>query len=217
MHLFNESLMKARDINKTIYNLVGDKTFKDLKMLFAAVAVDLEEGKEVLLKEGKLWEAVRASAALPGIFSPIFVNGKYLIDGGTLNNVPANYLREQKDVDIIVAIDLGNMVSRQYISGMIWEKYYQKPKTFHPHSGYFNKLKTSSTLMLHIILRSVDILRQDAQKERLLAAKPDLVVKPKLDHISILQFDKYKEAIDAGEKATESAMPQLMELIKKAQ
>lgn len=212
--LFSDSLIKAKDINKAIRELVGEATFKDTKIPFLAVAVDLESGEEVVLKEGKLWEAARASSAIPFIFSPQFFQGRYLVDGGLLNNVPVDHLREQKDIDIIIGVELGGMTSRQFISAMVWEKYFRKPKTFEIYPSFITRLKMNTALMSHIMLRSIDILREKEQNRRFEIAKPDILMHPKVESISLLDFAKYKIGIQAGIDAAEEAIPQILKLIE---
>lgn len=212
--LFSDSLIKAKDINKAIVDLVGEATFKDTVIPFLAVAVDLESGEEVVLREGKLWEAARASSAIPFIFSPQFFQGRYLVDGGLLNNVPVDHLREQKDLDIIIGVELGGMTSRQFISAMVWEKYFRKPKTFEIYPSLLTRLKQNTALMSHIMLRSIDILREKEQNRRFEIAKPDVLMRPKVEAISLLDFSKYKVGIQAGIDAAEDAMPKILKLIE---
>jgi len=214
-NLFSESIIKDKNINKAIKDLVGEEsTFKDLKIPYIATAVDLESGNEITIKEGKLWEVARASSAIPFIFTPFFVNEKYLVDGGLLNNVPVDHLREQGNLDLIIGIELGGMTSRQYISGMVWEKHYRKPKTFEMGPSFLTKWKLNMNLLAHIFLRSLDIMREVSQKARYEKAKPDIMIKPNVDSISLLEFDRYKEGIDIGVDAAEAVMPKLLELIK---
>lgn len=212
--LFSDSLIKAKDINKAIVDLVGEATFKDTVIPFLAVAVDIESGEEVVLREGKLWEAARASSAIPFIFSPQFFQGRYLVDGGLLNNVPVDHLREQKDLDIIIGVELGGMTSRQFISAMVWEKYFRKPKTFEIYPSLLTRLKQNTALMSHIMLRSIDILREKEQNRRFEIAKPDVLMRPKVEAISLLDFSKYKVGIQAGIDAAEDAMPKILKLIE---
>lgn len=212
-HLFNESLIKNDDAIAAIKDLTGEKTFSETKIPFKAIAVDLESGEEVVLENGKLWEALCASSAIPGIFSPCFINGKYLVDGGLLNNVPVNHLRKE-NLDIVIGVELGSFTSKQYISGIIWEKYYKKPSGKQNSLEYFEMLKVNSTLMIHILLRSIDILREEAQNHRYDKAQPDIIIKPDVENIALLEFSHYKEAIEAGEQAAEKIMPELLKLIQ---
>lgn len=212
---FHEGLIKSRDAVKMMKGMVGEKTFEETNIPFETVAVNLETGTEVFINTGKLWEAIRASAAIPGLFSPYFIGDKYLVDGGLINNVPVNCLRKHKDLDIIIGVELGSLTSKQYISGMIWEKYYRKPKTFQLAPGFFSKMKLNLNLMVHILLRSIDIATDEGQTMRYNDALPDLIIKPNVGNISLMQFNRLDEAIAQGEMAAEKMIPKLFELIDK--
>lgn len=214
-NLFSDSLIKDKEINDAVYALLGDATFDDLKIPFIANAVDLESGEEILLRKGKLWEVARASAAIPFIFSPKFHDERFLVDGGLLNNVPVDIIREHGNVDIIIGIELGGMTSRQYISAMIWEKYYRKPSSLQFYPSFFTRWKLNTNLMAHILLRSLDITREVSQKIRLEKANPDIMIRPNVEAISMLDFKMYGEAIQAGIDATEPLIPEIQQLIEK--
>lgn len=213
-NLFSDSLIKDREINDAIYCLLGDATFEDLKIPFIASAVDLESGTEVLLREGKLWEVARASAAIPFVFSPKFLGEKFLVDGALLNSTPVDHIRNHSDSDIIIGIELGGMTSRQYISAMIWEKYYKKPKMLELDLSFFTKWKLNTNLMAHILLRSIDIARAESQDLRIAKAKPDIMIRPQVDTISMLDFKLYGQAIQAGIDAAEEVVPTIQRLIE---
>lgn len=84
---------------------VGNLTFSDCKIPFLCVATDLIEGEEVCLEEGLLYEALLASSALPGIFPPLKLNERFLVDGGVLGTLPVDSLREKK-TDFIIGVSL---------------------------------------------------------------------------------------------------------------
>ncbi len=82
------------------------QNFMDLPKPFSCIAVDLETGKEVVLNSGHLAECIRASMAIPTIFTPVTIDGKVLVDGGLVNNFPANQLKAM-GADIIIGVNLG--------------------------------------------------------------------------------------------------------------
>ncbi len=219
-NFFNESLISDRRINQAIIGVLGENsTFEDLKIPMLITAVDLESGEELVLEKGKLWKAARASSAIPFMFSPVFFQERYLVDGGLLNNVPVDVLREKGDLDMIIGVSLGGMTSRQYISGMVWEKFYRRPKTFRIYPSFINKWKLNINLLSHIFLRSLDIMRAHTEKAKLEKAAPDIIIHPSIDSISLMEFHRYGEAIEMGMKAAEEAMPEILRIIetKKAQ
>ncbi|MBA7517699.1 hypothetical protein ES705_09753 [subsurface metagenome] len=87
---------------------IKDKTFDDLKIPFAAVATDIESGAEVILNQGKVIDAVRASISIPGIFTPVKYQDYYLVDGGVVDPVPVDVVK-MMGADIIIAVNLAKI------------------------------------------------------------------------------------------------------------
>ena len=92
-HMLNLELRKkyindGEGLKKIIKDLVGDKAFTDTKIPFAAVAADLVKGEKVIIRKGKLFDALLASASIPGMFPPVILDKKILVDGGIVDVVP---------------------------------------------------------------------------------------------------------------------------------
>ncbi|MFY7810606.1 MAG: patatin-like phospholipase family protein [Flavobacterium sp.] len=92
-------------INMLTYNEKNISNFEDLSIPFVCIATDIENGKEIKLKSGNLAKAIIASGAFPTLYSPILIDNKYLIDGGVLNNYPANEVLEM-GADYLIGIDV---------------------------------------------------------------------------------------------------------------
>jgi NTE family protein len=88
--------------------------FDDLPIPFRAVATDVNTGEMVVLGEGQLASAIRASMALPGIFAPVNLDGTLLVDGGLVRNLPVDIVREM-GADIVIAVDLGAPLSEREV------------------------------------------------------------------------------------------------------
>ena len=95
------------NIAKVANRLLADKTFKQLSVPFAAVAVDISDGQEVWLTKGSVAEAVSASCAVPALFKPVEIDGMVLVDGGLLNNMPADVCRSM-GAEIVIGVDLNH-------------------------------------------------------------------------------------------------------------
>jgi predicted acylesterase/phospholipase RssA len=87
-------LIGGRRIVSLLKSILGDLTFSQLRCDFACVATDINTGEQVVLRDGSLLEAVRASISIPGIFTPVRIGGRYLVDGGLVNEVPVSVCRE---------------------------------------------------------------------------------------------------------------------------
>ncbi len=158
--------------------------FEDLPIPFAAVACDLETGKEVILKDsGDLAEAIRASCAIPGVFAPVKHDGKLLIDGGVVANVPTKAVRKL-GAEIVIAVDV-------LASG----------------STYFSKPNT----LLGIFFQSAMMLLRAASKAHHYRA--DVVIIPQLSHLRPDEISKMDEFIKAGEEAALEKIDEIKTLI----
>lgn len=102
----NRGLIQGQKVEEMLKLLTKDGEFKDLMIPFAAVATDLLTGQEVVFRKGNVAKAVRASIAIPGIFSPVEMDGYLLVDGGVVERVPAQLAR-QMGANIVIAVDLG--------------------------------------------------------------------------------------------------------------
>ncbi len=95
----------GKQINKIFQVHYGDKKIEDTKIKFACVGVDMVTAEQVIFKSGSLKDAVRVSMNIPALFSPIISNGRSLVDGGLLNNIPDDIAKEM-GADIIIAVDV---------------------------------------------------------------------------------------------------------------
>jgi NTE family protein len=99
-------LVRGQRTDTVIRTLLGDKTFEQLRVPFAAVSVCLEEGEKRVFTTGKVADAVRASISVPGVFEPVTIEGKTYVDGGVLDRLPAGLARNL-GADIVIAVDVG--------------------------------------------------------------------------------------------------------------
>ncbi|MCL5046787.1 MAG: patatin-like phospholipase family protein [Actinobacteria bacterium] len=103
--LRRDGLLDASGLERMIELLVARKAFEDLDFPFSAVAADIVTGEGVVLNSGPIAPAVRASCAIPGIFLPVRLNRRLLVDGGIVENVPARVAREM-GADLVIAVEL---------------------------------------------------------------------------------------------------------------
>ena len=104
---FSGGLLGGKKVLDVFARQFNERTIPDLGKPFAAVATELDTGREVWLQEGSIVDAVRASIAIPGIFQPVFHDGAWLVDGGLANPVPVSVARAMR-ADCVIAIDLNN-------------------------------------------------------------------------------------------------------------
>jgi predicted acylesterase/phospholipase RssA len=97
-------IIHGKRIMALLRSVLGDISFSQLQCKYAAVAADLYSGQQVILAEGSLIEAIRASISIPGIFKPVYYRGRYLVDGGLVNVVPVSVCRDL-GADFVIAVN----------------------------------------------------------------------------------------------------------------
>jgi len=107
-------LINGRKVTGLIKAITHQKRFEDCRLPIGIVATDLKTGERVVFKKGWLYEAVRASISIPGIFTPVKIGGKILVDGGVIDRVPATVVRDM-GADIVIAVDVGGFTPKQDI------------------------------------------------------------------------------------------------------
>ena len=100
-----KGLVSFAELERWLVALLGDLDFADLPVRFAAVAADLDADRLVTLRDGRVAPAVRASCSVPGIVAPVRMNGRRLVDGGVLDNLPVAAVRSM-GADYVVAVDI---------------------------------------------------------------------------------------------------------------
>jgi NTE family protein len=170
----------------------GKKDFSELQIPLAVAAVDVMHARDVVLQEGNLPEAVSASMALPGIIEPLQKNGMFLVDGGSLNNVPAD-LVDSMGAEVVAAID----VSPDVTNMEFWKEQHM------PGIAVAN-------------WRTNAIMVSNFTAAKLRKARTDVIIRPDISpQITTLSGFKYvKELVDAGAKAALDALPELRKLLK---
>ncbi len=231
---------RAEEILNSI--ALQDKTFDDLKIPFAAVATDIKTGAKVILNQGSVIKAVRASISIPGIFTPVKYQDYYLVDGGVVDPVPVDVVQKM-GADIIIAVSLTEKTPKPIImivnkeTGNLKEvkdtftfkkniKEIQKFKTVKKITSLVEKEVTSlgkkikgvkkkleGPHIIEVISKSVDIMEKEITYRGL--DKADVIIVPLgIESINILDFDKAESVIEAGTMATLIKMPEIKEAIK---
>lgn len=158
--------------------------FDELPTPFRAVATDLETGEVVVLKDGDLASALRASLSAPGIFAPVERDGRLLVDGGVADNLPVGVMREMQ-VDRLIVVDVGNpLADREQLDAVT----------------------TVANQMLAIMIR------RESQKQLQLLRPEDVLITPDLPRVSSFDFRNLPKVMRMGEAAASAAMPALASL-----
>lgn len=189
-------LFEGQKVTDYLSQHLGNCTFGDLRCPLSLIAVDLESSQAVTLSEGSVVEAVRATIALPGLFKPVERPGQLLVDGGLLDNVPADVVRRM-GADVVIAVDV--VGSTTTFSALI--------KTLREHRYVPRGLAST----FDVLLRSLDVMMKEINRRRILEASPEVIIRPAVPpEVSVLLgFTRAQETMALGEKATLEAMPDI--------
>jgi len=173
--------IKDEPVTAIIEKHFGAHRLENCKIPFWAVATDVKNGDEIILSEGKMTDAIKASTAIPIIFSPVEISGKTLADGGIVNPVPADVVR-QMGADIVIAVD----VSSRWFDVSSF-------------SANFLSLKTIQTVLYSLIA----VFGYQVAKEKL--KKADIVLNPPVLNYEWLDFREAEHIIAAGYKTAKDS------------
>ena len=196
-------LLGLRGIHDFLKAHLGDVTFEDLKLPCAAVAVDLNSNREIILQEGHVVEAILGSIAVPGLFPPKELQGYRLIDGGTLDPVPVRAARWLAPGLPVVAVPL--MPPLEVPARSIGIVSLSVPIPLAKQLARMN-----ITQAFRVFADSVDIASRQMAELRLILDEPELIVRPEVSGINLLDKIDVREIARCGEIATETALPNLL-------
>jgi NTE family protein len=204
----------------------GDKDMTDLSMPFGCVATDLATGREVWFREGSVVDAVRASVAVPGLLAPHLFNGRLLVDGGLVDPVPVSLARAM-GAELILAIELGSDLVRHR------HRVRSEVGPGDPESSWTARMRRWMKLdsdisaaasgearalslpsLADVMMTSINIMEVRIARARLAGDPADVIVRPQLADIGMLDYYRAGEAIDEGYEAMTQALPQVRALLE---
>ncbi len=197
------ALMGLSGVRKWLGEIVGEKTFDDLRIPAAATAVDARSGREVTLTEGRIKDAILGSIALPGIFPPYPLNGWELMDGGVLNPVPVSVARTLAPGLPVVAVVLNDPLDKPVPTYT-----FPVPRIL-PRSIIERITRMNFAQSFDIFMRAVDLSSRAVSHYRLEVDAPEVIIRPHVHHIELLDKVDVHELARLGEDAVGYALPEL--------
>lgn len=185
---FKVSILKGKKTEKYIKKYLGDYNFSDSKIPLIIVATDLANGDEILLKEGNISQSVLASLSVPGIFPPVKINDRYLVDGGVVNCTPVDVV-EKMGADLVIGVDL--IMKRN--------------------------IKLDKPGLVTTLIQSYEIIRTHGIKHKIDSVKKkSIIIKPKLKGtIDSFKFYDIGKFIKAGEDEAKKMLPEIKKYLNK--
>ena len=215
LSLQSGGILGGRRLGRILTENLGDLSIEHLPKPFIVVATELATGHEIWLRQGHLVEALRASYALPGIFPPVELDGRPLVDGALVNPVPVSVCRAM-GARLVIAVNLNaDMLGseRAHSNGN------GKPGHTAASENGSNMLENlfrrdGTPSMFNVMASALNILQDRLGRSRLAGDPPDVTIAPKVGHIGLLDFDQAEELIEIGEAAVADVVPSLEEALK---
>jgi NTE family protein len=216
LSLFAKSgMLKGDIIIDTLKKIVGDVTIEDLSIPYTAVATDINSGREIWLREGRLYDAIRASIAIPGVFTPHRIGNRLLVDGGIINPVPVMPISDP-DADITIAVDVNgppaDIPSLSSHNGSLKPvpAYQQKIEKFlQAMQKRFDidvNSKNEQLGLTDVLLKSFATMQESLTRYKLAANQPDLLISIPRNTCEVHEFYRAAELIENGSWWTRRAL-----------
>jgi NTE family protein len=200
----------------------GEATIEKLPVKYAAIATELSSGHEIWLTRGNLIQAMRASYALPGIFTPIKIGGRWLVDGALVNPIPVSAARAL-GARVVIAVNLhsdvfgkgtviqdGNGVEEETPALPVEAK----PRRLFGNVFGMSRVPTPTDGprgISSVMMDAFNITQDRISRSRLAGDPPDVMISPKLNSVGLFEFYRAEESIQAGYDAVERSLGDIAE------
>lgn len=209
-------LIKGERIIDTMRELIGDARIEELPLAYTAVATDLDREREIWLTRGPLFDAIRASIAIPTVFRPQLMDGRRLVDGGLLNPVPVTPLiREPADYLFAISVDGAIEATKPEVTN---------DHAIDPQNGYRHRIgefigrlmphgdrpaeppRPRDPGMLDLLAQSMDLMQANLARLRLAAYAPDLLIQLPRNISMAYEFYRARELIELGRERARAVL-----------
>lgn len=215
----------ARLADKLLEGL-GDLTIDKLPIRYAAIATEIGTGHEIWITRGRLADAIRASYALPGIFAPVHIGDRWLVDGALVNPVPVSVARAL-GARLVIAVNVNtDMFGRGAAipdQGAVPEEPIVEEEA--PSGGLFGIFGSEKTArrrlfgsagrpgLSTVMVEAFNIMQDRITRARLAGDPPDVLISPRIGRVGLFDFHRAEEAIAIGTEAAERTLEGIDELV----
>ncbi len=225
--LSGSGLINGGPLATKLTEALGDTRIEDLPLRFAAIATEFNTGHEIWLTRGRLSDATRASYALPGIFPPVKIGGRWLVDGALVNPVPVSAARAL-GARLVIAVNLNaDLFGRGTIiadHGSDEEDDNAAAEMARPQGlrGMFSGEKSLRRQFFGtrgrpgiptVMVEAFNVMQDRITRARLAGDPPDVLISPRLGKVGWFDFHRGADAIEIGAEATEKAMGGITEAL----
>ncbi len=214
--LSKQGMIRGDRVFRKMRDFIPDTNIEDLPIPYAAVAVDLFQKEEVVFREGSLYQAIRASVAIPSVLTPVKTGERMLVDGGVMNNIPINHI-QRTEGDLVIAVNVNAEIpaKRPVVTEEEGAKrlsvYREKIRDFQRHlakespgsheekMGYFS-----------LLTRTLDLMTMHMADLSLKQHEPDLLINISRDSCHMYDFYRAEELVETGREAARAVLEERM-------
>ena len=229
IRLNGSGLIGGEKLASRLEESIGQTLIEDLPMKYASVATEVRTGHEIWLTRGRLVEAMRASYALPGIFSPVMIGDRWLVDGALVNPVPVSAARAL-GAEIVIAVNLSTDIFTHSttihahgampvpVAAPVAEEVPVKrrfARIFSPEKTVKREFFGSAGRpgISSVMIDAFNIMQDRITRARLAGDPPDLLITPRVGQFGWFDFHRADDLIAHGTRAAERALEQIQEAI----
>ena len=226
VQLTGSGLIAGRRLKRMLDENLRGMRIEDLDRRFASVTTELATGHEIWIQRGSLVDGISASYALPGVFAPVKVDGRWLVDGALVNPVPVSVCRAL-GARLVIAVNLNaDVFGKGNVSGEIDDDLSANQMLAKVSQVRRTALDTTATVMRQIfghghdapsvfsvMVGSLNIVQDRLSRSRLAGDPADVTIEPRLGHVGLLEFAKADEAISEGREAAGRSMYRLIDAL----
>jgi NTE family protein len=229
--LSGAGLLAGGRLKKGLEEELADLRIETLPKAFAVVATEIGTGHEVWLRKGNLVEAIRASYALPGIFEPVRLGGRWLFDGALVNPIPVTVCRAL-GADVVIAVNLvgdnafrGTVISdKASLDSVLNEIAEENTAPQPPHRGFlqgmggnirrhFGRRDDGAPGIANALMEAFNITQDRISRSRLAGDPPDVLINARNSHIGLFDFHHAEELIAIGREAVRRSLSEITDNI----
>jgi NTE family protein len=203
------------EVVRTVRSLVGDRRIEDLPTDYAAVATDLQSGGPYPIRKGPLYQAIRASISVPGLFTPVWLDGHLLIDGGVSDPVPVDVARAL-GAEVVVAVDVLVSPEEARLSGIPSPLFGNRPLGITPSLEAAQTRERAASRfhpsVFAVLFQMSTIFQKRVCEMSLKACPPDVLLRPDFTSAPPC-YSAVRCGIEAGEEAARRALPEIARLV----
>ena len=189
---------------------------EDLEQRYVSVSTEMKTGREIWITKGPVLQAARASCAIPGLFTPVKLNDRWMLDGGLVNPVPVSAARAL-GADVVIAVNLNAQLVGLHLSAAGRQEAEReadnaelatdasaKTKGFwHRVIGYLESGDPEKPGFFDVVASSVNILQDRLTRSRMAGDPPELTLLPRLEDFALMDFHRAGEAVAEGRRVVQ--------------